>query len=166
MATHRISFGQALVPDTSGSVYWQPASILDTNDKWPTDQVLVFADTSTLLLAYGHVLVPQNYVGTAKIYVIYKTTATSGNTLWTVDYRAVADGESLDQATYQESLAGAATAVPGTTNLRKDISFTLTAANLAAGDVLQVVIGRNGAGADTVAASLQLVDAVLEYADA
>lgn len=166
MATHRISFANCLIPDTSGSVYWQPASILDTNDKWPTDQVLIFADTSTLLLAYGHFQIPQNYVGTAKIILSYKTTVTSGNTLWTVDYRAVADGESLDQATYQESLAGSATAVPGTTNLRKDISFTLTSGNLAAGDICQVVIGRNGAGADTAAASLQLVDAVFEFADA
>lgn len=166
MATHRLSFGSLLVPDTSGSVFWQPSSILDTNDKFPTNPVLVFADTATLLLAYAQFQVPKNYVGTAKIFVRYKTTATSGDVLWTVDYRAVAENESGDQATFQESLAGTATTVPGTTNLLDDVSFTLTAANLAVDDTVYVAIGRNGAGADTLAASAQLVDAIFEYADA
>lgn len=166
MATHRLSFGALLSPDTSGSVYWQPASILDTNDLAPTNQVLVFADTSTLLTASATFAVPKNYVGTAKIIVRYKTTVTSGNVLWTADYRSIAAGESGDPSTWQESLAGSATAVAGTTNLLSDITFTLTSANLAVDDTVLVRIGRNGAGADTAAASLQLVDAIFEYADA
>lgn len=166
MATHRLSFGALLNPDTSGSVWWQPSSILDSNDLAPTDQMLIFADTSTLLTASCHFQVPKNYVGTAKVYVRYKTTVTSGNVLWTVDYRAIAAGESGDPSTWQESLAGSATAVAGTTNLLSDISFTLTDSNLAVDDTVLIRIGRNGAGADTAAASLQLVDAIFEYADA
>jgi len=165
MATHRLSFGGLLTPDTSGNVFWQPASILDTNDKFPTVQVLAFKDTATLDTAMATFQVPKNYVGTAKVFIRYKTTATSGNTLWTVDYRAVADGESGDQATFQESLAGTATAVPGTTNLLKDLAFTLTSANLAVDDTVYITVGRNGAGADTVAATLQLVEAIFEYSD-
>lgn len=165
MATHRLSFASLLTPDTSGSVFWQPSSILDTNDLAPTSQVLIFADTSTLLTASCTFPVPKNFVGTAKVYVRYKTTVTSGNILWTVDYRAIAAGESGDPSSWQESLAGSATAVAGTTNLLSDISFTLTSANFAVDDTVLIRIGRNGAGADTAAASLQLVDAIFEYAD-
>lgn len=166
MATHRLSFGSLLTPDTSGNVFWQPASILDTNDLAPTNQVLIFKDTSTLVTASATFLVPKNYVGTAKVYVRYKTTVTSGDVLWTVDYRAIAAAESGDPSSWQESLAGSATAVAGTTNLLSDISFTLTSANLAVDDTVLIRISRNGAGADTAAASLQLVDAIFEYADA
>ncbi len=166
MATHKIGFGALLTPDTSGSVYWQPASILDTNDLYPTSQVLIFADTATLLKSYATFLVPNNYVGTAKIIVRYKTTVTTGNVLWTLDYRSIAAGETGDPTTHQESLAGSATAVAGTTNLISDITFTLTSANIAALDTMYVSINRNGAGADTAAASLQLIDAIFEYADA
>jgi len=165
MATHRLSFGALLSPDTSGNVWWQPAGILDTNDLAPTNQVLIFANTSTLDTASCTFMVPKNYVGTAKIIVRYKTTVTSGNVLWTLDYRAIAAGESGDPATWQESLAGSATAVAGTTNLLSDIEFTLTSSNLAVDDTVLIRVSRNGAGADTAAASLQLVDAVFEYAD-
>jgi len=165
MATHRISFAGLLVPDTSGNVFWQPASILDVNDKFPTIPVLIFKDTATLLTAMAAFLLPQNYVGTAKILLRYKTTVTTGNVLWTVDYRAIAATEDGDPTTYQESLAGTATAVPGTARQLADISFTLTSANLAAADSLFLTIGRNGAGADTAAASLELIDAWLEYND-
>jgi len=165
MATHRLSFGGLLVPDTSGNVFWQPSAILDTNDLAPSSQVLVFKDTATLDTAAATFSVPKNYVGTAKVIVRYKCTATSGNVLWTLDYRAIAATETGDPSSWQESLAGTATAVPGTTNLLADISFTLTSANLAADDTVLVRVGRNGAGADTVAASVQLVGAVFEYAD-
>ena len=166
MATHRVSFAALLQPDTSGNVFWQPSSILDTNDLYPTNQVLIFKDTATLLKSFASFLVPANYVGTAKVVVRYKTTVTTGNVLWTLDYRAIANGESGDPSTHQESLAGTATAVAGTTNLLSDITFTLTSANIAANDTMLISINRNGAGADTAAASLQLVDAYFEYSDA
>lgn len=165
MATHRLYFESVLSPDTSGSVYWQPSGILDTNDLASTTPVLIFADTATLLTASGFFAVPKNYADTAKIIVRYKTTVTSGNVLWTVDYRAIAAGETGDTASWQESLAGSATAVAGTTNLLSDISFTLTDGNFAVDDTVLVRIGRNGAGADTAAASLQLVTVCFEWSD-
>jgi hypothetical protein len=128
--------------------------------------VLVFKDTATLDTAMATFAVPKNYVGSAKIYLRYKITVTTGNVLMTVDYRAIAETESADPTTYQESLAGTATAVPGTARLLADLAFTLTSANLAVDDTVYVTLGRNGAGADTAAASLELIDAVFEYADA
>lgn len=166
MATHRLYFESLLNPDTSGNVFWQPSSILDTNDLAPTNQVLIFKDTSTLDTASCGFSVPKNFVGTAKIILTYKTTVTSGNVLWTIDYRAIAAGESGDPSSWQESLAGSATAVAGTTNLLSDISFTLTSSNIAVDDWVLFRLGRNGAGADTAAASLQLHRICFEYADA
>lgn len=167
MATFRLSFAPLLQPDTSGNAVWQAASVLDTNDLYPTNQVLIFKDTSTLIKSFGTFLIPANYVGTAKIVVRYKTTVTTGNVLWTLDYRAIAVGETGDPTTHQESLAGTATAVPATINLLADITFTLTSANLAANDTIYISLNRNGVGGtpDTAAASLQLIDAYLEYAD-
>ena len=166
MATLDLDFTSLLKPDTSGSVFWQPNSILDTNDLYPTDEILVYKDTATLLKAFAHFKVPQNYVGTAKIVLRYKTTVITGNVLWTLDYRAIAAGETADPTTHQESLAGTATAVPGTANLLADIEFTLTSANLAVIDTVFVSINRDGVGADTAAASLQLVEAIFRYNDA
>jgi hypothetical protein len=161
--TYRPSFADLLCPDTSGNVFWQPASILDTNDLYPAWQPLIYTDTATHDKAFARFSVPKNYTGNSKIIVRYKTTATSGNALWTVNYTSIAVGETGDPAAAQETLAGTATAVPVTANVLADVPFTLTAANLAADDTILIAIGRNGAGADTVAASLQLVDAFLEY---
>lgn len=166
MATHRLSFFDLLIPDTSGSVYWQPASILDTNDLYPTTQVLVLADSGTKVGASCHVMVPKNYVGTAKIGMRWKATATSGDVVWDVDYRAIAVNEAGDPTTHQESLTVTDTA-DGTANDLNDADVTLTASNLAVDDTLFVTVSRDGAsGSDTMAASAQLVDAWLEYADA
>lgn len=167
MALHRLDFGALLGPDTSGNVRWQKSRILDTNALFGDDYELVFDNTGTLDTAGCRFLVPKNYVGTAKIIVRYKTTVTSGNVLFTVDYRAIAtSGESGDPSTWQESLAGTATAVPGTTNHEAEISFTLTSANLAVDDSVKFRLGRNGAGADTAAAAVRVVGVFFEYADA
>jgi hypothetical protein len=165
MATHRLSFIDTLAPDTTGNVFWQPASILDTNDLYPTNPVLVFTDTATHDKANGRFVVPKNYVGSASLVLRYKTTLTSGNTLWTANYTSIANAETGDPAAAQETLNGTATAVPGTTNLLKDITIALTAGNFAADDTVLIQIGRNGAGADTAAGSLQLIDAFFDYAD-
>lgn len=166
MATFRMSIGPLLVPDTSGNVWWQPSSILDTNDKFPTVPVLIFKDTSTKDTAMCGFQIPKNYVSTPKFYVRFKTTATSGNALWTIDYTTIATGATGDPSAYTESLAGTATAVPGTTNFEAEHSLTATAGNFAVDNHCLITVGRNGAGADTVAASLQLIDLIFEWADA
>lgn len=165
MATHRLYFGALLAPDTSGSVFWQPASILDSNDL-SFVHVLVFKDTSTKDKASAVIAVPKNYVGTAKFGVIWKTTATSGNVVWNVDYRSIADGETLDPSSWQESLA-VTDAAKGTTNQMNDANVSATSANLAVDDLILVTISRDGtSGSDTVSASAQLYEAYLEFADA
>lgn len=164
--TREKEFTGLLTPDYSGSVIWQGSGILDTNDLATSNQVLVFADTSTLLRSFATFRVPGDYAGTlAQVRIRFKTTATAGNALWSLDYYVGTAGETGDPSAWTESLAGTATAVPGTTNLWQDFVFTLTHGNIAAGDTMIVSVNRNGAGADTVAAALQLMEGTFLYAD-
>lgn len=164
MATHRLHFLDVLQPDSSGNVYWKPSTIDDANDRFP-HPVLAFSDSGTKAKATGRLYVPKNYVGTAKIGLRWKTTATTGNAVFDVEYKSIAVAESLDPSTDDEALTvtdGAA----WTARLANDAEVTLTSSNLAADDTLLVDIARDGAdAADTLAAEVQLVDAWLEYAD-
>lgn len=153
------------LPDTSGNVWAEPASISQpTNDRYP-NIVFRFKDTATKDGLGGSFTVPKNFVGSPKIYAMWTTTATSGNAIWNFDYTAIAAGETLDPSADQESLT-VTTAAPGTTQLRVDSSMSITAANLAVDDIVQFKFSRNGAGSDTIAADLILYKLVFEYQDA
>lgn len=161
---HRpIYFG--LDPDTSGSVWWEPRSVLLTNDKY-NRQWLVFADTATKLWASGSFRVPDNYVGSPNFVVRWATAATSGNLIVDGEYRAIADGESADPTTNQEAVTSGAVAAPGTTWLEKETVIALTGANFAAGDLVEYDVGRDGSDSDTIAASVVFCDVLFRYADA
>lgn len=168
MATHVIPIlNDATHIDTSGNVYKEPAALnLQSNDRYP-QMVYVFTDTSTRDKIGGVFLVPQNYVGTAKVGLVWATTATSGNARWEFDYTAIADAESSDPSADQESVASTV-AVPGTARLYKFTEISLTSSNIAVADMVQFAIARDGAEAgplDTVAASLYLAYAYFKYAD-
>jgi hypothetical protein len=156
---------QGLTPGTSGNVWWEPASIVLANDLYPTRQVLRFKDTATLDYAYTRFRVPQNYVGTAKITFRYAVNATSGNASFKVNYKSIADAESFDPTTADETPAADTAAVPGTALVEKERTITLTSANLATGDLVEFGIGRDGAGSDTVAADILLLDCNFTYND-
>jgi hypothetical protein len=169
MAVHHISIlGAATLPDTSGNVYFEPAAVnFQANDRY-SQSVAVFKDTSTRDTLGGNFRVPQNYVGTAKVGLVWGTTATSGDVRLEFDYTAIADGESGDPSADQESVAATVT-VPGTARLLKVTEISLTSGNLVAGDLVQFRIARDGAEAgplDTLAASLYLLAAYFSYADA
>lgn len=165
MATKRISIlnGSAL-PDTSGSVYLDSINSLNSNDFFPS-LAWAFADTATRLLLRGSFRVPPDYVGTAVIGVIWATTATSGNSDWEFDYRAIADGETFDPTTNQESVDLSPDAAPGTARLLEYSTASLTSANLTAHDIVQFAIARDNADGDTIAATEWLIDAFLQYSD-
>src|SRR3990167_792127 len=173
MATHRISMlGTNTVPDTSGNCWQEPYTILATNDVWG---YLIWrfgssnaAAPTTRIGLRGQFAVPKNYVGTAKLIVVWSATLTTGDVVWDMDYRAITgnDTESLDQAGTQESVTGTDTA-PGAANRRLELSVNLTSANLAADDSVEFEIFRDATDAeDTMAGSAILVDAYFEYADA
>lgn len=166
MATHRIPvLGWAALPDPSGDVFPQPYDVVASNDVWDR-LVWTFNDTATRIGIQGGFTVPQNYVGTAKLVIRWLTTATSGDAEWDVDYRAVAVGESMDQAGTQESANNNGTA-GASAHLLLETLITLTAANFAAGDEVECAIFRDGTdGGDTLAAAAHVVQVLFEYADA
>lgn len=156
-----------LAPDTSGNAWWEPSSIALTNDLYAARQVLRFKDTATKITAAGAFTIPKNYVGSAALVLRWAISAITGNVQLTGDYRAIADGESFDPTTHQESVNSGAVAVPGTTFLEKETSISLTSANFSVDDLVEILIGRDGSsGNDTAAADLLLLMAWLQYADA
>lgn len=165
MATHRLFVpATAFLPDTSGNVYPKPSSIDDSNDRFP-HEILAFKDSGTRIGASSTFLVPKNYVGTPKGYVVWKSTATSGDVVWDVDTKAIADGESLDPASDDDAQT-VTTTTPGTARLRKDSTVTFSG-TYAADDEVQVSVYRDGAqGADTLAVEALFEGFIFEYADA
>jgi len=167
MATHRADiWGSATLPDTSGNTWFEPASISQpTNDRYP-QLVARFKDTATKDSIGGNFRVPKNFVSAPVIYVLWTTTATSGNAIWNFDYTAIAkSGESVDPSADQQALT-VTTAAPGTTQLTQESSMSATAGNFAVDDLVQFKLSRNGAGSDTIAADLIVYGLVFEYADA
>ena len=169
MATHRIPIlGWATNPDASGDVFFEPATILGTNDFFQ-GMVLVFNDSGNDDEIFGRFTVPQNYVGTANLVIIWTSTATSGDVEWGIAYRAVGgnDTESLDQATAQEALlSGNNDAAPSGTDERMEFTIALTDANFAAGDTVQFIFSREGADVgDSIAAIVRVFALYFEYAD-
>lgn len=167
MATHRIPFSGLLVPhDVASPPRWQPAAVLDANDLYPSVPVLAFPDSGTKIGASCLLTIPKNYVGSPKIVLRWKTTATTGDVVWDVDCRSIAVNEPGDPTTHQEALTVTDTADATARDLN-DAEVSLTAANLAVDDSLFLTVSRDGAnGSDTLAAVAELVEAWLEYADA
>lgn len=162
-----VGFKGELAPDASGNCFWQESSVNNANDLAPTSQVLVFKNAGSALIAsYADgIPVPANFDGTktTTVTIGWRTTATSGNVVWNARYRSIGDGESNDPTTWQESLA-ATTAAPSTARLIKYTTMTMTAANLAAGDSMLWLIGRDkSSGSDTLAADVEVVSVKYEY---
>jgi hypothetical protein len=175
MATHQFWIpAAAFAPDSSGKVWLEPYSILATNDLFKF-LVMRFdedgannAQLTTKVTACATFHIPQNYVGTPKIYVAWSSTVTTGNSVWDVDYRAIGgdDAESMDQGTYQEALT-VTDAAPSAAHERNIPSVSLTAGNLAVGDTVELCISADGVdAADTQASARILFGVIFEYADA
>lgn len=174
MATFRKSvLGASVAPNGSNKVTLEPYSRLATNDFWKHLIIRIDEDgTNSAQLTtragfYFTFTVPQNYVGSPKIFIVWTATVTTGDAVFDVDYRAVGgdDAESLDQATAQESLT-VTDAAPSAAHERNTPSVSLTAANLAAGDTVEMFVGCDGTdGADTLAAARIIHDVIFEYAD-
>ncbi|NIQ92890.1 MAG: hypothetical protein GWN87_00755 [Desulfuromonadales bacterium] len=131
------------MPDSSGRVFSEPFTIAATNDLFRR-QVWRFADGASATKDCLHFafLVPQDYdtTGTTEFTVVWATSViTAGDSaVWDIDYRAVGgdDSESLDQASFQESLT-VTDDVASAAWERLTPSLTATASNFSAGDEVQ-----------------------------
>lgn len=166
MATITMSIFGGIQPDTSGSVSLTTLDVLATNDFFKPP-ILEFEDTATKIGAHGTFEVPENYVGTPVITPVWSSSATSGDAVWDFDYRAIGgdDAESLDQATAQEALT-VTDAAPSASHERNKPTMSATGSNLAAGDTVEFIVSRDGASADTIAASIYLIGLLFTYNDA
>jgi len=173
MATHRVSvWSGSLVPDPSGKVWIEPATILGTNDIDKSLVVRIDEDgtnatqLSTKAGVYLSFVVPKNYVGTPKIIIVRQCTKTAGDEVWDVDYKPVANAETLDPASFNTSDTATIT-VPATANHKSEASITLAAEALAIDDVVLAYVARDGVAAgDTLAGASIIRDIIFEYADA
>jgi len=170
MATHRLSIlGPATIPDASGECYFEPYSIIASNDQW-RHLIIRFGEAIAGQPAvdhgiYGLFQVPQNYVANANLILLWTSTIISGSVEWDFRYRAVANGESLDQTTQDEDL-NTADAAPGTAHLMQEHTQALTSGNFAAGDLVEFFLTRDGTDAgDTMAGPALLFDAYFQYTD-
>jgi hypothetical protein len=167
MATWRLPIlGHATNPDPGDTGYFQPYTILASNDVW-APLVFIFPDDSTRILLHGVFAVPQNYASAANIVIVWTAIAVAGDVEWDFDYRAVGgdDTESLDQAGTQESVNSEDTA-PGAVNRRLELTIALTDGNFSAGDTVEYAIVRDGTDVgDTMAADAQLFESFFEYSD-
>ncbi len=153
--------GANLIPDSSGNVFMEPYTIL-SGTAFFAYNIMAFADTSTSDCAFTRFNVPINYTTGATTWIIdWTTTATSGNAIWTLDYRDVSTA-TLAATTSQESLT-VTTAASGTASARTQSTMTATASNFSAGDIIQIRFCRNGAGSDTIAATLAIHDVRFSY---
>ena len=134
MATHRISivspFGR---PATNpGGVFWQPYSIIDSGAVLIPD-VLCFKDSGTKDGYADSFHVPQNYVGSAVLRIVWTANATAGTCVfdWSVLPRSGAEdmGAAAARTTETDSTTKGGTAFTRETN-----DITLTDADYAAGD--------------------------------
>ena len=167
MATHTISMMTNVNPDISGRAWFEPLDVAASNDVWRS-MIARFKDpTSQQHGIYGHFTVPNNYVGSAAVLVVWSSTATSGNCIWRLTYRAVGgdNAESLDQTSNQQQ-ASVTDAAPGAAWRRLAATIAVTAANFAAGDLVEWLLERDGVASDTMAADAYLFDLLFSYADA
>lgn len=169
MATHRKTIGPAgLMPDNTGRAFLEPYTVKATNDKFG-HVVLVLNDPAASQEhgAFGTFKVPKNWVANPKIGIGWSSTATTGNARFAFRYRAIGgdDAESLDQATYQESVL-VTDAAPTAAHNKLEVLLNLTAANLAIDDLVEFYVTRlDDTGVDTMAAAAMIHDLFFEYTD-
>ena len=110
---------------------------------------------------YASVPLPDEYdSGTITLRVFWKTAATAGNLKLNANLASVAK----DGALTVEEAETATVAANGTTNLLNEATFTFTASDFEAGDIVGVNLNRDPADvADTLASDVMIIEATLEF---
>jgi hypothetical protein len=163
MASHRVPIGGwQLVPDSSGSAYFEPFSVKATNDVW-RHLVLVMDQHTSPTTVYGCFETPRNYSSGGSVIPIWTTTATSGAVEWGFASRVVGgdDIESFDQAG-TESVDTNTDTAPSAANERMETQIAFGATTSAASSV-EFQFSRRSIGA--VAAAITVHGLVFEYED-
>lgn len=168
MSTHWTPIlGWQAVPDSSGQCYFERYDVAATNDVWKHLVLILNDNGSTKTGIYGLFTVPKNYISAPKIVILWTAIVTTGNAKFQYEYRTVPgdDANSLDQAGLEETVT-VTDAAPGAVNRRLQASITITAANVAADEVVEFYFNLRGDDAATTIASKCIIhDLLFEYAD-
>ena len=159
-------FNSSTIPDGTGNTWFEPSSVSGTNDNFK-HLVAVASSSASKAVFYGSIRIPDDYVGNPLVKIVWSCPITScGDAVFDFDYRAVGgdDAESLDQATFQESVT-VTDSSSATANNRMVAMVALTGSNISAGDTLQYSIGQDAAdAADTYTSDLKFEpDTSLDY---
>lgn len=166
MATHRISIlGAGTLPDTSGDVFFEPYVITDT-DTIVNPMILNYQIGAARSGAHGSFQVPQNFVGSVQIIVLWNANATAGDAIFEFDYIAVADTQDPGAAV-TESDTNTLTTDGTAFGLNTTTITGITSGNFAIGDLVVFTLFRDQVDAlDTLAVDALVFDVLFEYADA
>lgn len=172
MSTHRVSIlGPSTIPDSTGEAFFEPYSILASNDQWRHLIIRLGSDNTVQPTVdhgvYGQFQVPQNYASAANLVIVWTATLITGDVEFDFRYRAIGgnDTESLDQTTEDEDVNLNDTA-PSAAHERMELIIALTDSNFAIGDTVTFFLTRDGTDAgDTLAGSAILFDAYFEYSN-
>lgn len=158
--------GASLTPDTGGNSWFQPYSITAANDVMLYN-VGVASSTSAKTGFYGQAYIPADFNGGCSVTVLWTSPLTTGDVVYDFAYRGIGgdDAESLDQATFVETIT-ATDSAPSAVDERNKVTLPLTCSNLAADDTLQFYISRDGAdAADTLASDAVIHDVLFNYSN-
>jgi len=159
----------SIQPDILGDISFSVLSaFLTTNKTWPIGVWVLGVDNtvqpSVRSSVYNIKRIPAGYTAASAVVKIgWTSTKTSGNAVLSFQYRKISgnDSDSLDQTGTTETVQ-ATVAAPTASGRDMETSLTLTAANFAAGDRIQFLVGRLGAdAADTIAGSVLMHSATL-----
>jgi hypothetical protein len=142
-------------PDSTGNGFAQLVNTANIRQLVPAFTQALVGDW------YGIIRVPQDYGSAGAVVLAMAANATSGVAVIGLASKPVANTAVYDAALTAESDQNIT--MPGTAYARKDVSFTLTP-TLAPGDDLIVRVRLNGtSGSNTLAATLLMFNAVLQY---
>jgi hypothetical protein len=151
-----------VVPDSSGNVLLKKFSDAASTANWHRVG-FSFADSSSKDSMDGSFAVPADYSSGAQIRVVTSADVTAGSATLAIEYRAVANGENMDQSGVQGSVSYGVLA-PGTALYRRDHTFSLTDGHFSAEDDVSFRISRiNNDGVDDLADEFWVLDAHFEY---
>jgi hypothetical protein len=172
MATGSIPLtpGAAVLPDGSASNLAPALQRVKSSATAPAPYFLQLAyDAANLESATWSFRMPADYASAPVLLIQYKmVSAVTGNVIMVASMAATSPGDTTDTdaKAFAAVNTSSATAVPATTAGKLgEISITMTNADsVAAGDFVNVRIGRDGAsGSDTAAGDLEFVGAALTY---
>lgn len=119
----------------------QPSPVCNTISSH-TKGVLDFPDLDGLYQAHTEYLLPTGWTGVIDVKFRYYNVGTTGNTVWQVQTRCIADGEVIGGAFNAASTV--TDAVKGTTLQMNDATIgSITTTGCAAGEMLELIFGRD-----------------------